>query len=99
MIVENITNDKLTIIIKETFTLSTGEQIMNLVKDPKYEKCKIVELLFQFVDYINSDGCRKLVELLKYLKDNNKMLILSNLNNVVKDIMSFTNLDKLFTIV
>lgn len=99
MNIENITSDKLTITIKEPFIASTRKEIINIVNNQEYKNCKIIELSFQLVNYIKSEECRELIILLKYFKEHNKILILSNFNKTLKDIMSFTNLDKLFTIV
>jgi anti-sigma B factor antagonist len=53
---------------------------------------------FSKVSYLNSSGLRELIQILKLMKEQNKILLLTAVNNEIMKIFNSTNLNKLFNI-
>ncbi|MGD9806946.1 MAG: STAS domain-containing protein [Deferribacterales bacterium] len=53
---------------------------------------------FSKVSYLNSSGLRELIQILKLLKENNKILLLTSVNSEIMKIFTSTNLNRLFNI-
>lgn len=75
----------------------TGEEVSRYLKEVVSEICGVI-INFSRVNYLNSGGLRELIQILKYLKDKNIDLALTNLSENIKKIFSNTNLHKLFQI-
>lgn len=75
-----------------------GEELKNYIFSISEEvECVVVN--FSRITYLNSSGLRELIQILKFLKDKDKKLIFSCINDDIKKIFVHTNLDRLFKIV
>lgn len=53
---------------------------------------------FSKVSYLNSSGLRELIQILKMMKENDKVLFLTSVNSEIMKIFTSTNLNRLFNI-
>jgi anti-anti-sigma factor len=81
-----------------TFDLKMGQEIKEALKQHLEESFNKVLISFREVNYINSDGLRELLEISKNLKKDNKELIMSELNENVRELFHFSCLDEIFEI-
>lgn len=73
-----------------------GEEMKSfLYEEDSYDA---VIINFSRVNYLNSSGLRELIQILKYLKEEGKLLVLTHLNEEIINIFRSTNLHKLFKI-
>lgn len=75
-----------------------GEELKNYIIFVENEIDGIV-INFSRITYLNSSGLRELIQILKYLRERDKKLIFSCINDDIKKIFVHTNLDRLFKIV
>lgn len=75
-----------------------GEELKVYIEGISSEVDSVV-INFSDITYLNSSGLRELIQLFKVLKENDKSLIFSNLNDGIYKIFVHTNLNRLFTIV
>lgn len=76
----------------------TGEELRNYVCDV-YNDLDGIVINFSDITYLNSSGLRELIQLLKFLKEQEKQLVFSNVNEEIYKIFVHTNLNRLFDIV
>ncbi|BAI79923.1 anti-sigma factor antagonist [Deferribacter desulfuricans SSM1] len=72
---------------------SMKEEVLKL-----FESTDTVVLSFKGVVYMNSSGLREIIDLYKKTNKNKKNLRLCELSNDLKEMFSFTGLDKVFKI-
>jgi anti-sigma B factor antagonist len=83
--------------LKGEVNAQTGLELKNKVLDI-FKKTPTVVLSFKGVMYMNSSGLREIIDLLKRSKKENKNLRLCDMSNDIKEMFSFTGLDKVFKI-
>lgn len=76
----------------------TGGEVLEHVKSV-IEEIDGVIVNFSRVNYLNSSGLRELIQILKFIKDNNKKMALTRLSENIQKIFTNTNLHRLFDIV
>lgn len=76
----------------------TGEEVLEHIKSV-IEEIEGVIVNFSRVNYLNSSGLRELIQILKFIKDNNKKMALTRLSENIQKIFTNTNLHRLFDIV
>lgn len=83
--------------LKGEVNAQTGLELKNSVLE-LFKKSNDVILSFKGVMYMNSSGLREIIDLLKRSKKDNKNLKLCDMSNDIKEMFSFTGLDKVFKI-
>ncbi|MEM7781934.1 MAG: STAS domain-containing protein [Planctomycetota bacterium] len=73
-----------------------GSELMSVAKDD--EKSEKLVVNFENVNFFSSAAINKLIVLNKRMQERGGQIRLSNLRPEVKDLFSYTNLDKLFKI-
>jgi len=74
-----------------------GEELRHYVSSME-EKIDYVIINFSKVSYLNSSGLRELIQILKYLKENDSVLYLTAISVELRKIFDNTNLNRLFNI-
>ncbi len=74
-----------------------GEELGNHIAI-KMEKVDVFVINFSRVTYLNSSGLRELIRMLRVIKESEKSLILTSINEDIKKVFMHTNLDRLFAI-
>jgi len=74
-----------------------GEELKNYVIDV-VGNVNAVIINFSKVSYLNSSGLRELIQILKLMKENEKSLFLTNVNEEIMKIFVSTNLNRLFSL-
>ncbi len=75
-----------------------GEELKNYICSIENEISGVI-INFSKITYLNSSGIRELIQILKYLREKDKNLVLSCINDDINKIFIHTNLDRLFKIV
>jgi anti-sigma B factor antagonist len=83
--------------LKGEINAQTGVELKNKVME-LFIRTNTVILSFKGVIYMNSSGLREIIDLLKRSKKENKNLKLCDMNADIKEMFSFTGLDKVFKI-
>jgi anti-sigma B factor antagonist len=73
-----------------------GEEMKTFIENTSDFDAVVVN--FSRVNYLNSSGLRELLQLLKYLKNEGKLLFLTHLTDDIFKIFKSTNLHRLFKI-
>lgn len=75
-----------------------GEELKNYIISIESEIIGII-INFSHITYLNSSGIRELIQILKFLREREKNLVFSCINEDINKIFVHTNLDRLFKIV
>lgn len=75
----------------------TGAQVKAEI-NTLLEKGNAVVLSFKSVVYMNSSGLREIIDLFKTANKNKKEVSLCDMNSDIREMFSFTGLDKVFKI-
>lgn len=75
----------------------TGAQVKAEI-NTLLEKGNAVVLSFKSVVYMNSSGLREIIDLFKTASKNKKEVSLCDMNSDIREMFSFTGLDKVFKI-
>jgi anti-sigma B factor antagonist len=73
-----------------------GEELKRYVSKIA-ENTDVIIIDFADIAYMNSSGLRELIQILKFLRENRRELILTQLSADLKKVFTHTNLDRLFT--
>jgi anti-sigma B factor antagonist len=74
-----------------------GEELKSHVAEVLSELDSVV-INFSRVNYLNSSGLRELIQILKTMREHNKPLFLTSVNDEIMKIFKSTNLNRLFSI-
>lgn len=75
----------------------TGAQVKAEI-NKLLDKGNVVILSFKSVVYMNSSGLREIIDLFKTASKNKKEVSLCDMNSDIREMFSFTGLDKVFKI-
>jgi len=89
--------DKRVVYIKGEVNGQTGMELKNSILE-MFKEVNTVILSFKNVIYMNSSGLREIIDLLKRSKREKKELRLCEMSGDIRDMFSFTGLDKVFKI-
>lgn len=76
----------------------SGEELRSYISGV-YNDIDAVVINFSDITYLNSSGLRELIQLLKFMKEQEKVLVFSSVNDDIYKIFVHTNLNRLFDIV
>jgi anti-sigma B factor antagonist len=74
-----------------------GEELKNYT-EKNLGSVSAVIINFSKISYLNSSGLRELIQILKFVKENDKHLFLTSINEEIMKIFTSTNLNRLFNI-
>ncbi|MDY6821255.1 MAG: STAS domain-containing protein [Deferribacterota bacterium] len=100
MINAEVKDNNILITPKGEVNAQVGIKMKEIIKEKLGENKGIASVIIFFNDvvYINSSGIRELIDILKYLKSENKNLYLIGMSKEIREMFSFTNLDSVFNI-
>ena len=96
MNVKNV-NGKNVAYLEGEINAQTGEQVKAEI-NTLLNKGDSVILSFKSVVYMNSSGLREIIDLFKTASENKKEVSLCDMNSDIREMFSFTGLDKVFKI-
>lgn len=96
MNVKNV-NGKNVAYLEGEINAQTGAQVKAEI-NTLLNKCDSVILSFKSVVYMNSSGLREIIDLFKTASKNKKEVSLCDMNSDIREMFSFTGLDKVFKI-
>ena len=96
MNIKNV-NGKNIAYLKGEINAQTGAQVKAEI-NTLLEKGNAVVLSFKNVVYMNSSGLREIIDLFKTASKNKKEVSLCDMNSDIREMFSFTGLDKVFKI-
>lgn len=88
---------KIIFYLKGEINGQTGLELKNNVIETYKTKNSVV-LSFKNVVYMNSSGLREIIDLLKQSRKDKKELLLCDMTKDIREMFSFTGLDKVFRI-
>ena len=95
MNIKNV-NGKNVAYLEGEINAQTGAQVKAEI-NTLLDKGNAVVLSFKSVVYMNSSGLREIIDLFKNASKNKKEVSLCDMNSDIRDMFSFTGLDKVFT--
>ena len=96
MNIKNV-NGKNIAYLESEINAQTGAQVKAEI-NTLLEKGNAVVLSFKSVVYMNSSGLREIIDLFKTANKNKKEVSLCDMNSDIREMFSFTGLDKVFKI-
>lgn len=96
MNIKNV-NGKNVAYLEGEINAQTGAQVKEEI-NTLLDKGNAVVLSFKSVVYMNSSGLREIIDLFKTASKNKKEVSLCDMNSDIREMFSFTGLDKVFKI-
>ncbi|MDE7315849.1 MAG: STAS domain-containing protein [Mucispirillum sp.] len=96
MNIKNV-NGKNVAYLEGEINAQTGAQVKAEI-NKLLDKGNVVILSFKSVVYMNSSGLREIIDLFKTASKNKKEVSLCDMNSDIREMFSFTGLDKVFKI-
>ncbi len=96
MNIKNV-NGKNVAYLEGEINAQTGAQVKAEI-NTLLDKGNVVVLSFKSVVYMNSSGLREIIDLFKTASKNKKEVSLCDMNSDIREMFSFTGLDKVFKI-
>lgn len=96
MNIKNV-NGKNVAYLEGEINAQTGAQVKAEI-NKLLDKGNVVILSFKSVVYMNSSGLREIIDLFKTASKNKKEVSLCDINSDIREMFSFTGLDKVFKI-
>lgn len=96
MNIKNV-NGKNVVYLEGEINAQTGAQVKAEI-NTLLDKGNAVVLSFKSVVYMNSSGLREIIDLFKTASKNKKEVSLCDMNSDIREMFSFTGLDKVFKI-
>ncbi len=97
MIESKDVNGKKVVYFKGEINAQTGAQLKEDVLK-MFDSVPLVVISFKSVIYMNSSGLREIIDLLKKANKSKKELRLCDMSKDIREMFSFTGLDKVFKI-
>ena len=89
--------DKKVVFVKGEINAQTGSELKKNILE-LFNKAETAVLSFKGVVYMNSSGLREIIDLLKSSNKGKKTLILCEMSPDIREMFTFTGLDKVFKI-
>ncbi|ADD69608.1 anti-sigma-factor antagonist [Denitrovibrio acetiphilus DSM 12809] len=89
--------DKKLVFVKGEVNAQTGSELKKNILDI-FNSANTVVLSFKGVVYMNSSGLREIIDLLKNANKTKKTLMLCEMTPDIREMFTFTGLDKVFKI-
>lgn len=90
-------NGKSLVYVKGEVNAQTGSELKNDILK-LFETAPVVVISFKAVMYMNSSGLREIIDLLKKANKSKKELRLCDMSKDIREMFSFTGLDRVFKI-